>query len=309
MSQETPQLRWIYFVCEFVFWGGVQLVALVTLVLLFHHHIQSSPSILGTHFLWSCCGRIQMCRMDGLNFPEHNWIPFPSISWTLHTHVDMGTRSPARLHSCTILNLASPWLCGSVAFLQNACNIGINLACVAFQRIIQCYIFNKCRSSKWTVQAKYKKCDSSTIGIRSRLKGCNPKVDFICSRMWPIFRRLILASSTTPSSVRLVRIKSLLDSIKHLVPRLPMWKAFEDVASGGGTARCNMQSNNEVFKKASCESLEVSSVHGESHPAKRGSPGKWDPTMLYSCSLGSFCLGLRFYDDDNWLSPRCCARW
>jgi hypothetical protein len=57
-------------------------------------------------------------------------------------------------------------------------------------------------------------------------------------------------------------------------------KDFEDVASGGGTARCSMQSNNEVFKKASCESREVSSVHGESHVPKRGSPGKWDPTML-----------------------------
>jgi hypothetical protein len=158
-----------------------------------------------------------------------------------------------------------------IPFLQNACNIGINLRVQVQESYNVTFVTNKEVSNEQSRHST-KKCDCSTIGIRSRLNGCDPKVAFIWLRC-DNFSSSHLRIFDQITSARWSRIKSLLDSI-NIGRQGSDVKDFEDVASGGGTARCSMQSNNEVFKKASCESREVSSVHGESHVPKRGSPGK-----------------------------------
>jgi hypothetical protein len=47
-----------------------------------------------------------------------------------------------------------------------------------------------------------------------------------------------------------------------------------DVTSTGGADRCSMQSNSNVLNQALRGSAEISSLLGDIHPEKRGSPGK-----------------------------------
>jgi hypothetical protein len=56
-----------------------------------------------------------------------------------------------------------------------------------------------------------------------------------------------------------------------------MWDAFMEITSCSGTDRCNIQSNRKVLNQQSFRTSTdmMSSLLGEIHPEKRGSPGKW----------------------------------